>query len=732
MDGLMFNAVLRAVSPDLHGLYRVVAVPPQGINVWLAYIGPCNDDVEDKESGKANVSKVGSLLPVARTLLNDLAIAGQLFSVEVQSARRSQMYSADLKPHEAVRLQSRRKLLAGFFDHAGLCDALERTGGLGPLVRDALKTGEGSRALVYRHLRLMLVHGFDASSLMPRFDRCGAPGVPRPVIDQRRKAGAKNVRQRTGTPDPHPQVGVKEADRVKILAHYRSLAKPGISFKRLYALLILRLYVTRYEDTDAGRRPILPEQGTFPNMRQVRYIIDSGTRKLERARRKTTQGHFESSKRGMRGRAHDHSPGPGHVYAIDATMGDIHLRSAVNRAWLIGRPTVYFVVDVWSTAIVGFYATLSAPSWVNARLALFSTLCAPQLLAELWGLAPIDALVPAPCAPAEVMTDRGEYVSAGARETCERLGINLAINPAYHPELKGTVEVLHRIMKDEQFGFIPGAIDARRKELELKPSSKEAAFTLREYVQYLYTLIAHYNLHADRSKILTAEMMAAEVDASPAGIWHYGHEVGLGYRKAIPADRLIADLLQRGSAVARRDGVFFESLQYDGDIARAEEWTARARNSHFSERTAYHFPGSTSRFWCPGDDGSLHVFNLRPNARASAEISLDDWRDALEHEGRKKEDRQQRRLEATVRNLHAQQERNKQAQALTREADDAYLGPKPTVREVRVLEQNVRTVPSGALWPVPSDAPSSPDGDAYQELMDEIFADRNKGADHAD
>ncbi|WP_081630057.1 DDE-type integrase/transposase/recombinase [Thiomonas sp. FB-6] len=727
MEGLMFNAVLRAVDPQLSGLYRVVAVPPDGLNVWLAFIGPCDDVSDEATTGEAEVPPLGALLPVARSMLADLDAAGKLFVVEVRSSARLRIDPEDLRPRELALLQRRQALLAVFLDHARLCDSLERTGGIGVLVREAMKTGEGSRALVYRLLQLLFLHGFEVSSLVPRFDRCGAPGVLRPVTERRKKAGAKNAMQRIGEPDPTPQGGVTDADRIKILAHYRSLARPGKSFRHLYAQLVLRLYVTRYEDSGAGRVPIMPPEGTFPNMRQVRHIIDSGTRRLERARRRTTQGYFERSKRALRGRSYDHSPGPGHLYAIDATVGDIHLRSALKPAWPIGRPVVYLVVDVWSTAIVGFYAALSAPSWANARLALFSTLCAPELLAELWGLNPADALIPAPAVPAEVLTDRGEYVSAAARETCGRLGINLAVNPAYRPELKGMVEVLHRITKDDQFGFVPGAINARRRELELKPSAKESALTLREYVQYLYLMIAHYNLHADRSKRMTAEMIAAGVDASPSGLWQFGHEAGFGYRKALPADRLIADLLSRSTAVVRRDGVFFESLQYDGDIASSEEWTGQARNFGAFERTVYHFPGSTSRFWCPGDDGGLHPFHLRPNARVPSEFCLDEWRDLLMYEHMKKGTRQFRRVKALMQRIHQQQEIFKRAEERRTEAEAAESGPQPTVREVRLLEQSAKTLPTDPPEPSSNEAPQPPDYDAYEELMDGIFRDLNRG-----
>jgi hypothetical protein len=322
----------------------------------------------------------------------------------------------------------------------------------------------------------------------------------------------------------NPQRPTTEADRTKILLHAQILDKPGLPFGAMYDQIIQRVFVTQYEQTDTGRRGIAPAQGSFPNKRQVRHIVESGTKQLERVLRKTTQGHFERNQRGLHGKAYDGVAGPGHAYAIDATIGDIHLRSSINRAWPIGRPIVYMVVDIWSTAIVGFYVCLSGPSWAAAKVALFSTCCDPRLMAELWGFEYIEVLTPIPTAPFQVWADRGEYVSAGARETGLFLGINVAIDPPYRPDMKGLVEVLHRISKDQQFHFLPGAINARCKELEHRPSAKESALTLREYVQYLHRVFSFYNLHADRTYRLTMEMIGAGVQPSPAGLWRFGHE----------------------------------------------------------------------------------------------------------------------------------------------------------------------------------------------------------------
>jgi putative transposase len=336
----------------------------------------------------------------------------------------------------------------------------------------------------------------------------------------------------------------------------------------VYEKIILHGYVSSYEQTDKGLIPVIPPQGTFPNQRQVRHVIATDVDKLERILRATTKGHFDRNKRGLRGMAIDGVSGPGHTYAIDSTVADMYLRSSINRSWLIGRPIVYVIVDMWSTAVVGFYICLSAPSWATAKVSLFSSLCRPGLLADLWGFDGITSLDPAPALPFRLLCDRGEYLSQGAARTGIDLGLNAAFNPAYRPDLKGLVEVLHRIVKDEQYSsFVPGAMDARRRELELRPDLRESMMTMREYAQYLHLAFTQYNLFADRTHRLTGDMIAAGVVPSPAGLWRFGHEAGFGFLKAIPEQRLITSLLPVADVSVRRNGIFMAQLQYQAEVA---------------------------------------------------------------------------------------------------------------------------------------------------------------------
>lgn len=733
MAQLIFNEVLRLATDSLEGFYRVVAQSEDGRSIWLAYAGGMSlqkPDADGKAVAASNSPALGSLHPVAVQTLRNWEQRNQMSAVDIALPARQLRAPEELTTSEREQWEWRVRTAQPMLDPLRVQALVGPSGRLGALVREVCKQGPCSRPLGYQLWAVLVQFGFTQAALIPRYAACGAPGVRRPVSDARRKSGRPTLKQVLGAPDPQPQRGLEEADHPKILHHYRRLMRPGLSLGTLYRQIVEAAYVTQYQQEGDIRVPILPPAGSFPNQRQVRYVIESSVKDLERVLRNTTQGHFNRNLRGIRGRAYDGVPGPGHTYAIDSTIGDIHLRSRICPAWIVGRPIVYVVVDVWSTAVVGFYACLEGPAWRDAKLALFSTLCDPALLGDLWGYEPIQTLWPRPQQPYRLRCDRGEYLSAAAKETGLALRLNLEFAPPRRPDWKGTVEVLHRIMKDEQYRFLPGAIDARRKELELRRDAKESALNLREYVQYLHGLFAHYNLYADRSHRMTAEMIAVGVDPTPAGLWRFGHDAGLAFGQAVSPQLLFTSLLAQGQAVVRRDGIFWESSEYEAEVALRQQWTAQARNFGAREQGVHFFPGSTSRFWWANPDGGLEEFRLKSNARAIPEASLYDWRDALMVERMKQDDRAYRKLQAATR-LAAQQEHlRKQALERTREAHEA-IPPNaiPQVRDARLLERmtGANALPAPAQQEVETEDQAS---EGYTALMDAVFAEMNR-APHA-
>ena len=400
--------------------------------------------------------------------------------------------------------------------------------------------------------------------------------------------------------------------------------------------------------------------------------------------------------------------GPGHTFAIDSTVGDLFLRSSINRAWIIGRPIVYVIVDVWSTAVVGFYVCLTGPSWATAKISLFNATADQSLIADLWGYEAVQVLDPAPTLCHALLCDRGEYLSQGHRETALKLKLrDTQYTPPYRGDLKGNVEVLHRIAKDAQFTFIPGAIDARREELELrKIDPRTCTFTLRDYVHFLHYLFKGYNLSAPRDHRLDQEMIAMGVSPSPAGLWNWGHAMGIGYRQHTTTTDLITTLLPMRSATVLKSGIRCDQCDYSSTEVEEGHWTTLARNYGSWEIPAYRYPGTMGSIWTPNpQDAGLLRLRLSDQANVSRLSTADEWADALAVKAANREAAAHDSTMHALATLKEIQRLRDEAATKTEEALARAAGSSPTMGDARALEvftANPSSHPSSTFTPAPA------------------------------
>lgn len=592
---------------------------------------------------------------------------------------------------------------------------------------------------------------------------CGAPGLARPCDPGgRKKAGRKTAKQvlaaKVGVTLPPEQPGMSTDWRNRIMAADLSIPEPKPEMPARCTQILNSHFVKRFKYINdkliavepemaselakhkkAGGKlvEINPEKGEYPNRDQISRVLKVEIPRLMQLAQKTTSGHFKRSMRGLTARNWKGVAGPGHTWAIDSTIGDIYLRSSINAAWIIGRPVVYIVCDVWSTAIVGFYVCLQGPSWDMAKLSLFSAGADPTLVADLWGYQALETLSPAPTLPAVLMCDRGEYLSRAASQTGVKLIPVMSYAPPYRPDLKGIVEVLHRIMKDNQrCDFIPGAIDMRRKELELRRfNPNDGIFTTRQFVHYLQTIFNKYNLTADRKHRLDAHMTAAGVFPSPAGLWAWGHRMGVGFRRAVPPSELITSLLFSDAARVSRNGVMYSGRHYSNSDVDEQQWTAYARSFGGWEIPCYQYPGSVSRIWTPNVAGQgLLDLKLSDQSTASRELTFDEVADSFAFGQLNRADVAHFKAMEALKSLKQVQELVETAKAQTAAAIARDSGFKPTVSEARKLEGMATPAATPSIT-APKTAPAAqPHMDeaaqAHLDMMRAIAAAANEAKQH--
>ena len=112
------------------------------------------------------------------------------------------------------------------------------------------------------------------------------------------------------------------------------------------------------------------EKANRPTIRQFRYFYNREYKKAQRLEARTHPGIYKKDVRPLTSTATASVLGPGSRYEIDATIADIYLVDDEDRSKIIGRPTIYIVIDVFSRMIAGFYIGFDNPSYVVAMQAV--------------------------------------------------------------------------------------------------------------------------------------------------------------------------------------------------------------------------------------------------------------------------------------------------------------------------------------------------------------------------
>lgn len=709
MDPLAHNAMIKIIRPEGDVLYRVILDDLKLQRTALVELIPRPTDplIPSARGGrrrKANLSKIRKKTPLPtstnpvwfdRDELATLQRRNLMFPVQIEPE--APYFLEPVSERSKQELARRREIATPFLNLDRVRESLLTSGGFTPLLRQATEQG-CSRALAYKVLSLLCRFGFSERSLRDRRFGCGAPGEPRYCAPGgRKKSGRKTRKERLarahGAPIAPEQPGMTLDWRNMIMTADDEISKLKIKMPERIDRILTSAFVKQFKFVDGVPVEIDLPKGSYPNRRQIQRVLNREIPKLVALQQKTTQGHFNRNMRGLRGRMWLDVSGPGHTWCMDSTVGDIYLRSTIDRSWVVGRPVVYIVVDVWSTAVIGFHVCLQHPSWNVAKIALFNSACSPDLLSEVYGFTVNLALDPLPTLPASLWVDNGEYRSRAGRA----FGIYIpdeSFTPPYRPDWHGVTEVLHRIGK-EHIQSIPGGIDNRRKELELRQyRPRLSVMTLPEFARYLAVVFWKYNLTSDRLHRLDASMVKHGIQPSPAGLWRFGHSFGIGTQRAFPSSELIMDLLPVEQARVTKYGVFRAGLGYGWPEEFERDWSERARNEGgWNIKAAYH-PAGIKKLWMPDARSGVLDLTLRDDALCPAYATNFDHLDVLVNKNLDMAELEHQRNLAKIKARTLLDSITNDAIEKTREADASLHGAIPSITASRAMELAAAHQPS--------------------------------------
>lgn len=498
-------------------------------------------------------------------------------------------------------------------------------------IRKLVDEGILTRPTIYGYLRRFWQRGQTPNSLLPDYFKCGAKGSVRIS-----KTGEKRGRPRKYGDETGINVS-QEIRRVFNLGVSRTYVTKGkFSLRRAYDQMIKDFFCQKTIDPESGRinhhtNQEFEEVG-LPTFGQFSYWYSRDHNRLEVKRKRLKPRIYDKDLRGLLSTSNIDCWGPGARYQIDATIADVYLVSRIDRNKIIGRPVLYFVIDVFSRMIVGIYVGLEGPSWVGAMMALANTVFDKQTYCEKFGIQISPEDWPACHLPAVLLGDRGEIEGRTIETLINNFNVSIENSAAYRADWKGVVEQRFNLIPAKYEPYVPGYIQVDFRARGGKDYRYDAVLDLDQFTQIIIECVLYYNNNHEIKNYDKDRQLAADgVLPVPIDLWEWGVENRSGKLRQYPEELVRFSLMPTAEATVTEYGIRLFGKYYTCEKAIDERWFDRARQEKKWKQTVSYDPRNLDQIYLhtPDTEIRFHVCTATERSRAYQLMSM--W-ETMQHQ----------------------------------------------------------------------------------------------------
>lgn len=299
-----------------------------------------------------------------------------------------------------------------------------------------------------------------------------------------------------------------------------------------------------------------------PTFRQFYYYVQKHLSEEEKAVIKTSKAEVRNDKRLLLSDIMEGVKDPGDMVEIDACEADMSLVSELNSNQSIGRPIVYFMVDVFSRVILAMSVALDNNSVIGVTNLFLNLADDKREYCQKYNFDFHDEKVwPSQIIPRRIRVDRGsEFKSKEFERVCRCLGIEKNIVSGGSGSLKGLVEQTFHQMHVSQNVHLEnhGLIEKRHDSQH----HLEATLTISQYTRMVINFVITHNQQYLETYRPTKEMVENDIRSIPAELWQYGIEKYGSPRYISNKMQFYYDLMTPKTAKITRKGISFKGLYY--------------------------------------------------------------------------------------------------------------------------------------------------------------------------
>ncbi|CAM4438761.1 DDE-type integrase/transposase/recombinase [Pseudoalteromonas maricaloris] len=413
--------------------------------------------------------------------------------------------------------------------------------------------------------------GQSKNALLPAYANSGGYGKPR--IAKETPLGAPRT-SRTLMFERAPKYIIREADKKNIL---KTLKKYYLKPNGKYLTECYRDYLRQFHADEVKIADACDRAPHIPSYKQFKYWKGKLVEKNMEVRLRNTDHNYNLKKRALLESPLQDGLVPGSCFEVDATVADINIISEFSPRYVLGRPTVYYIIDCATRMITGMHVSLYHASWRAARQAFVNCFTPKAEFCAQYGVNIYESEWPCSHVPAYFTCDNGEMIGLEPGEKITPFA-ELSFAPAYRPDYKSFVErrfktindkLLHQLIGTTRGGkVVRGDVDPR----------KESIYTLYEVTSMLIEAVLEHNRDI-LSKLVFDNPILVEKNIKPTPIntWkvylanhrHSLHQVSFS--------EAIAKLLPPETASMTRSGIQFKEMYYTCKKIEDENLAAIAR-----------------------------------------------------------------------------------------------------------------------------------------------------------
>ena len=425
----------------------------------------------------------------------------------------------------------------------------------------AIASSDKGKSTIYRLVRRYWQRGQIKNALLPDYKNSGAAGKRRNFSTS--KAGRPRI-YGIGSGEP---VTENIRKQFRIICDKYLMNDKGYSIRYAYNKFG-KAYKVKHPDA---------EEHQIPTFRQFQYFYKTEYNKVTLLCVQTPQGNYNKDVRPLHGTATEQALGPGSRYEIDATIADIYLVDDNDSDKVIGRPTIYMVIDVFSRMVAGFYIGFDNASYPVAMKALISSFISKVEACARYGIDISEEQWPCVGIPDVLLADRGELMSHQANYLVDAIGVRLESAPPRRGDAKGIVERSFGAFQAKFKPYMPGVVSGNKvKKHGEKDYRVEAAVTISDFVEImLYSILAH-NLNKPLEKYDRAPDMPESLPSIPIELWRWGLQHRTGRLRSIDTDLAKILLLPRERVSVSELGVKLWGVIYSGKEVLQTGWMHRS------------------------------------------------------------------------------------------------------------------------------------------------------------